>query len=78
MPPPYLDVNGDERVSPVDALLVINFLNANRGASEGEGESDLSATTYAMMVTPQQMIATVGNQVVHEVQSVLETIRFWQ
>ncbi len=72
VPPPYLDVNGDEQVSPLDALLVINFLNSARsGAGEGEGEADLSATTYAMMVTPQQMIATVGTQVVQEIQSEL-------
>ena len=74
VPPPYLDVNGDELVSPVDALLVINYLNSTRsgsGEGEGEGEANLSATTYAMMVTPQQMIATVGNQVVQEVQSAL-------
>ena len=70
--PPYLDTSGDEQVSPLDALLVINYLNATRGAGgEGESESNLSATTYAMMVTPQQMIATVGTQVVQEVQAAL-------
>ena len=68
VPPPFLDVNGDEQVTPLDALLVINYLNSNRGAAEGEGEANLSATTYAMMVTPQQMIAAVGNQVVQELQ----------
>jgi VCBS repeat-containing protein len=75
LPPPFLDVNGDELVSPLDALLVINFLNAARssGEGEGEGEADLSATTYAMMVTPQQMIATVGNQVVQEIQAELNS-----
>ena len=77
VPPPYLDVNGDEQVTPLDALLVINFLNAARSSGEGElvgeGEADLSGTTYAMMVTPQQMIATVGNQVVQEVQSALNS-----
>ncbi len=71
VPPPFLDVNGDELVSPLDALLVINYLNSNRGAAEGEGEANLSATTYAMMVTPQQMIAAVGNQVVQELQLTL-------
>ena len=72
VPPPFLDTNGDEIVSPLDALLVINFLNASRRAGGGgEGEANLSATTYAMMVTPQQMISTVGTQVVEEVQSAL-------
>ena len=71
VPPPFLDVNGDEQVTPLDALLVINYLNSNRGAAEGEGEANLSATTYAMMVTPQQMIATVGNQVVQGIQATL-------
>ena len=73
--PPYLDTNGDEQVSPIDALLVINYLNATRSAGgEGEGESNLSATSYAMMVTPQQMIATVGVQVVQELQSELADV----
>jgi VCBS repeat-containing protein len=76
VPPPFLDVNGDETVSAIDALLVINYLNTTRsaggeGEGEGEGEANLSATTYAMMVTPQQMIATVGNQVVQEIQATL-------
>ncbi len=70
--PPFLDVNGDEIVSPLDALLVINHLNATRGSSgEGEGSQDLTAATYAMMVTPQDMIATVGAKVVYEVQTAL-------
>ncbi len=64
--PPYLDTNGDEQVSPLDALLVINHLNATRGSS-GEGEG----ATYAMMVTPQDMIATVGTKVVQDVQTAL-------
>jgi hypothetical protein len=72
VPPPFLDVNGDEMLSAIDALLVINHLNSSRNSGgAGEGEADLSATTYAMMVTPQQMIATVGNQVVQEIQSEL-------
>ncbi len=69
--PPYLDTSGDELVSPLDALLVINYLNATRLGGGGEGEANLSATTYAMMVTPQQMISTVGTQVVQKVQAAL-------
>lgn len=73
VPPPFIDTNGDEIVSPLDALLVIDFLNRNRrGSGEGEGESDSSATTYAMMVTPQQMVATVGAEVVQEIQAQLD------
>jgi hypothetical protein len=34
-PPPYIDVNGDNFLSAIDALLVINELNA---AAAGEGE----------------------------------------
>ena len=26
-PPPYFDVNGDDQLSPIDALLIINHLN---------------------------------------------------
>jgi len=32
----YLDVNGDGSVSPIDALTIINVINANQG---GEGEA---------------------------------------
>ncbi len=37
--PPYVDVNGDSLVSPLDALLVINFLTRLRSGGSGEGES---------------------------------------
>ena len=35
VPPPFLDVNGDNQISPIDALLVINYLN-QFGSGEGE------------------------------------------
>lgn len=31
-PPPFLDVNGDDQLSPLDALMVINHLNEQSGA----------------------------------------------
>ncbi len=66
--PPFIDVNGDEIVSPLDVLLVIDHLAKNRGANgEGEGEGFETSTDYAMMVTPLQMISTVGPQLVSEV-----------
>ena len=37
-PPPYLDVDSDNFVSPLDVLVVINFLNAQNNG-QGEGES---------------------------------------
>ena len=41
--PPFLDVTGDGSVSPIDAVLVINWLNANPPtANAGEGEPLLS------------------------------------
>ncbi len=72
--PPFIDTSGDEVLSPLDALLVINRLNAMRGGSgegelRGEGELSFAAPAYVMMVTPQQMLETVGVQVVQEVQS---------
>jgi len=36
-PPPYLDVDGDDYVSPLDLLLVINFINSQI-SDKGEGE----------------------------------------
>lgn len=32
LPPPFLDVNGDDQLSPLDALMVINHLNSVAGA----------------------------------------------
>ncbi len=69
-PAPYLDPNGDEIVTPSDVLMVINFLNANSAGGEGEASTD-----YAMMVTPEQVIATVGPQIVKEIEAELEALR---
>ena len=43
-PPPYLDIDGDDCVSPLDVLIVVNYLNAQvlrLGSGEGElGEAN--------------------------------------
>ena len=74
-PPPYLDTNGDEQATPTDVLLVINFLNDNSsgGGTDGEGEADPFATAYVMTVTPEQVIETVGPQVVREIQAAMDS-----
>jgi hypothetical protein len=73
-PPPYLDVNGSNSVEPSDALQVINYLNLmgnGEGPLDGEGEGE--AVQIVSMVTPSQMISTVGPQVVRDLrQSLLE------
>jgi hypothetical protein len=33
-----VDVNGDQMLTPLDALLVINYLNSNGSGGQGEGE----------------------------------------
>ncbi|MEZ6135388.1 MAG: tandem-95 repeat protein [Pirellulaceae bacterium] len=71
-PPPYLDPSGDESISPVDTLLVINFLNSRSGGGEGEGEADVN---YALMVSPEQMVAAVGTELVRDVQTLLDDTR---
>jgi hypothetical protein len=38
-PPPHFDVNGDNWLTPLDVLLVINHINA-RSAASGEGEAE--------------------------------------
>ncbi len=73
-PPPFLDPSGDERVSPLDIVLIVNYLNIRAAGGEGEGgltaeAESATSTTFAMMVTPTQMIDTVGAAVVREVQS---------
>ena len=67
-PAPFLDPNGDEFVTPLDALLIINFLNDNSTGGGAEGEADAIdwSSQYVMTVTPEQMIATVGEEVMQE------------
>jgi hypothetical protein len=38
LPPPYYDVNGDQHVTPLDVLRVVNRINQR--AQGGEGETD--------------------------------------
>jgi hypothetical protein len=42
----YLDVSGDKALSPLDALMVINYLNP-QNASAADGEVALSSMLYA-------------------------------
>ena len=42
----FLDVSGDESVSPLDALLVINFLNSGEGEGEQSADIAVPATTW--------------------------------
>lgn len=71
-PAPFLDPTGDENATPLDALVIINFLNSNSGGGGAEGEADLTNEAYVMMVTPEQIIETVGEQVVREIQQSLD------
>ncbi len=75
VPPPYLDTDGNERVSPNDALLVVNYLNERSAGGGGEGEGSDGMSYYAMMVTPQQMVDTVGAAVVRDVERMLAQLR---
>ncbi len=86
VPPPFLDVNGDNQVTPFDILLVINVLNRPAGSGEGEGQglavdvarpvvaSSLATTSHdVLMVTPEQMIASVEEQVASEAIHLLQS-----
>lgn len=76
VPAPYLDPTGDERVAPNDVLAIINFLNQNSGgAGEGEASDNAGSIDYAMLVTPQQVIETVGPQIVKEIQDEMDILR---
>ena len=46
--PPFYDCNGDNQVTALDALQVVNFLNGVSSVSAGEGEGDDSATDAAI------------------------------
>lgn len=73
IPPPYIDTTGDELVTPNDVLQVINFLNANsQGRALGEGEA--SGVDYAMPVTPQQMVDTVGPGIARQLSAVRDAL----
>jgi len=46
-PHPFYDVNGDGRCTPLDALIVINYINHRGSAGEGEVADDISAPADA-------------------------------
>lgn len=74
LPPPFLDPSGDENVTARDVLLIINYLNTHP-SGEGEFESQLAAELGApmivTMITPEQIMATVGPRIVREIEAVL-------
>jgi hypothetical protein len=45
---PFVNVNGDKQVDPLDVLILINFINAGggNGGGEGEGASDFLAPVF--------------------------------
>jgi len=57
VPPPFLDVSGNDEISPQDVLIVINFLNKTVVTGAGEGEAaglrELSAPQFAPVWVPQ-------------------------
>ena len=81
VPPPYIDVDGSSSVEPIDVLLVINYLNRQSRGSSGEGEArrlvgaatpavamaSMTTQTDVMMVTHEQVISAVANQVAQQV-----------
>lgn len=77
VPPPFLDTSGNESVEPQDVLIIINYLNsiASGGGGVGEGEADvdtLFAPNFAMMVSADDVLRTVGQQVVSEIKQAFD------
>jgi VCBS repeat-containing protein len=84
-PPPFLDVNADGQVTPFDILLVINVLNRPSGSGEGESSaidvatppvvsSSVASTSHdVLMVTPEQMISSVAEQVAIEAKHFIQS-----
>ncbi|MEC7566652.1 MAG: GEVED domain-containing protein, partial [Planctomycetota bacterium] len=58
---PLVDVNDDGFVAPIDALRVVNFINAANGGSEGEGEGEsmLELGTSRVTITSASVVAPV-------------------
>ena len=72
-PPPFFDVNGDNFASPIDAGLIIFYLNDQEEAESAEGEFVpviASATSRSNVGT-----LTVVHEVVQERQIDLERVR---
>lgn len=69
-PQPFLDPTGDEFISPLDVLSVINFLNENAGRGQGEGEGsevlETLSPTYAMLLTPIEVVELSNQKLARE------------
>ena len=73
--PPFIDPSGDESVTQLDVLQIINYLNTHL-SGEGEHSSpvvaeQLGAPLIVTMVTPEQMVRTVGASVVRTVEAAI-------
>jgi subtilisin family serine protease len=62
VPPPFVDVNGDNDVTPVDVLEVINVINrsASALAAAGEGESTTVVSKQAQVPALTARLANLG------------------
>jgi hypothetical protein len=60
-PPPYVDVSQDNYIAPIDALLVINYINAHGPPGGGEGESE-TATFDLHAVNDELLTVDVASQ----------------
>jgi hypothetical protein len=47
VPPPFLDVDGNRILDPIDALVIINFINGQGAGGEGESRDDAQANESA-------------------------------
>ncbi|MFN6161023.1 MAG: dockerin type I domain-containing protein [Planctomycetota bacterium] len=43
VPPPFLDVDGNRILDPIDALVIINFINGQGAGGEGESRDEAQA-----------------------------------
>jgi hypothetical protein len=76
-PPPYLDVDGDDYVSPLDVLLVINFINfqiSDKG--EGEGIEWFQCIDRAIgSLSAESWLETAADSTKTRMQSRLKSLR---
>ncbi len=47
VPPPFLDVDGNRILDPIDALVIINFINGQGAGGEGESRDEAKANESA-------------------------------
>jgi len=61
--PPYVDVNGDGRVVAEDVLIIINYINAHPGQSEGEADVASASSEPSSATSADDLLVLLATDV---------------